>query len=569
MSMMPRLSAFSLLMLTVFSGPVLADELVAESRISAATVYMDRATITREAVIEIPAGSHTVSFSGLPAILFADSLRAEGSATASVKFGAVVSRQVMGTELSADRAQELNDKLEQLQDQRRLLDSEKQSLAAKKQFLSTIGVQAGLRTNEEIAEMNLKPDQWLGAAQAIYTGLTESLAAEVQVDVKLRDLDRQIAKVQNDLNQLNANQYSTYSVNVPLESPQATRLSIELSYQVPNASWRPLYDARINTETGKLDLIQYGAVSQNTGEDWNGIKLSLSTAQPQRGTSLPDLTPYWIDIFNPQLYGGVAGGAVDALARRKEMMVMTNEAAAPASMAMEDQVMMEKAVAPAPMQAEFAGAVIETGGFVSEYKIPGPAKVTADGTETKLMVGTFNTESVLQVHIKPQLSTDAFLVAKAKLKGDSPILPGQVSLFRDGAYVGQSNVPLLRPDEEHALFFGTDDQVAVKRKVLKDEKSEAGMIVRDNTQERHFVTEIQNLHSKPVTIVVKETVPTGRNDKIRSEILKDQTTAGYEADSANIKGLLRWEFPLEAKAKKDLKLGWKVSWPKDNQVSGL
>jgi uncharacterized protein (TIGR02231 family) len=246
---------------------------------------------------------------------------------------------------------------------------------------------------------------------------------------------------------------------------------------------------------------------------------------------------------------------------------------APRAMMAEKAVMMDQvAMAPAPelkKEAEFQTAQIETGGFVSEYKIPGPASITADGTETKVMVGSFATESQLQIHIKPQLSTEAFLVAKAKLKGESPILAGQVSLFRDGAFVGKSNLPLLRPDEEHSLFFGADDQVSVKRKVLKDEKTEAGMILRDNIQERHFITEIQNLHSKPVTIVVKESTPVGRNDKITTDIISGVTTSGFEKDSANIKGLLRWEFNLDPKAKRDLKLGWKVTWPKDTNINGI
>jgi uncharacterized protein (TIGR02231 family) len=185
------------------------------------------------------------------------------------------------------------------------------------------------------------------------------------------------------------------------------------------------------------------------------------------------------------------------------------------------------------------------------------------------MVGTFATDSTLEIHVKPQLSTEAFLVAKAKLKSESPILAGQVSLFRDGAFVGKSNLPLLRPDEEHALFFGADDQVSVKRKILMDEKTEGGVILRDNVQERHFITEIQNLHSKPVTIVVKESTPVGRNDKITTDIVDNATSSGFTQDTANIKGLLRWEFKLDPKAKKDIKLGWKVTWPKDENISGL
>lgn len=534
------------------------------SKITSAIVYTDRATVTRQAIVTVPAGSHSVTFEGLPIQMLPDSLRAEGSALAAVKFGAVVYKQIMASEIAGPRANELNAQLETLEDQQNILKGEKEAIESKKVFLKTIGTQAALRTNENIAEINLKPEQWTNAAQTLFTALNDAITAGVAVDVKLRDLDRKIDAVQNELNSLGSGQYSTYTVTVPLESPTSTQLTLDLSYQVTNASWNPIYDARVNTETSKVDLIQYGAVRQSSGEDWNGVKLTLSTAQPQRGTSLPDLTPLWVDLFNPEVYSpkAVSFGAMSNSAPAAPMAKMAESSDA----MMRDQAPMEVEV---KKEASFVTADITTGGFVSEYKIPGPATITADGTETKVMVGQFETDSTLQVHIKPQISTEAFLVAKAKLKGESPVLPGQISLFRDGAFVGKSSIPLLRPDEEYALFFGADDQVSVKRKVLKDEKTEGGMILRDNLQERHFITEIQNLHSKPVVIVVKETTPVGRNDKITAEILKSETTAGYEPDSANIKGLLRWEFNVPAKAKQDVKLGWKVTWPKDSQISGL
>lgn len=562
MSRFLMLAALSLLPSLAYADAIKTEN----SKITSAIVYTDRATVTRQAIVTIPAGSHNVTFEGLPVQMLPDSLRAEGSALAAVKFGAVVYKQVMASEIAGPRANELNDQLETLQDQQNILNGEKEAIESKKIFLKTIGTQAALRTNENIAEINLKPDQWTNAAQTLFTAINDAMAAGVAVDVKLRELDKKIASVQSELNSLGSGQYSTYTVTVPLESPTSTQLTLDLSYQVTNASWNPIYDARIDTGTSKMDLIQYGAVRQSSGEDWNGVKLTLSTAQPQRGTSLPDLSPLWVDLFNPEMYnaraasfGGVSNSAAPAAA---PMEMMADKADA----MMRDQEPMK---VQAKKEASFAAAEIQTGGFVSEYKIPGPATITADGTETKVMVGKFETESTLQVHIKPQISTEAFLVAKAKLKGESPVLAGQISLFRDGAFVGKSTLPLLRPDEEYALFFGADDQVSVKRKVLKDQKTEGGMILRDNVQERHFITEIQNLHNKPVVIVVKETTPVGRNDKITTEILKSETTAGYEADSANIKGLLRWEFNVAPKAKQDVKLGWKVTWPKDTNLSGL
>lgn len=535
------------------------------SKIIAATVYMDRATVTRQATLSIPAGSHSVTFSNLPLTLLPDSLRAEGRALASVKFGAVVFKQVMASEIVEPRTNELNRQLESLNDQKNILNGEKTALDAKKLFLTTIGSQAALRTNENIAEINLKPEQWTSAAQMLYTSINDVMTAGVAIDAKLRELNKQINKVESEIALIGINQYSTYTVTVPLETPTATQLTLDLSYQVTAASWNPIYDARVNTESSKLELIQYGAVRQNSGEKWEGIKLTLSTAQPQRGTSLPNLQPLWVDLYDSKVYEMSMDSTLSSNSNVAPSMISgVQKSINPA--APQTEVLRSKEP---QREAEFVEATVETGGFVSEYKIPSVASISPDGTETKVMVGTFATDSALEIHIKPQLSTDAFLVANTKLKGDNPILPGSVSLFRDGAFVGKSNLPLLRPDEEHALFFGADDQVSVKRKTLKDERTEAGMLLRDNIQERHFVTEIQNLHKKPVKIVVKESTPVSRNNKISSEILTDKTTQGFEEDYANIKGLLKWEFNLDAKANKDLELGWKVTWPKDTNLSGL
>lgn len=553
-----------------------ADEITAESKIVSATVYTGRAKVTRVAEVDLPKGAHTVIFKGLPAILLPDSLRAEGTARADVKFGAVAHKQVMSAQLTSARENELNAELEKLQDQVTLLNSEKNALVAQRTFIQALGTQANLRSDEEIAELNLKPDQWSAAAQTIRNDLAETLKGEVMIDIRLRETNRDITRVRGELNAQRTDQRSTWSVTVPLESAEATKLKIELSYQVPNATWTPIYDARLETEgQGDLKLLQFGSVQQTTGEDWEDIALALSTAQPQRGTGLPDLQPQWVDAYEAgRSRYNTAALSMDASvpAEGSQMQFKSMSSNIIESSAGFGGLAMDAPAAPPPpveRKAEFAAAQINTGGFVSEYKIPGPSKVMSDGTETKLMVGGFDLDSKLEVHIKPQLSTEAYLVAKSKLKGESPILPGMVNLFRDGAFIGQSRLPLLRPGEEQQLYFGVDDQVAAKRKTLKDERKEAGIISRDNILDRHYVTEIQNLHTKKVDIVVKETVPAPRNEKVRVEISKENTTTGYTEDTANIKGMTVWQFPMEAKEKKELKLGWTVTWPSGTTLSGL
>ncbi|MDF3025029.1 MAG: putative mucoidy inhibitor, partial [Alphaproteobacteria bacterium] len=249
-----------------------AKDIETASKITAATVYSDRAKVTRVAVVDIPAGAHTVVFTGLPPSLMPDSLRAEGKARAEVKFGAVSHKQVMSSELTSERERELNDKSETIQDQITALNAERAAIEAQKTFISQIGQQAQLRSGEEIAEINLKPEQWAAAAATIRTNIAEASKALLEIDIRNRTLSREQQRVLNELSTLRTGGRSTYSVSIPVETASATSLTVELSYQVPDATWQPLYDARLSTEgKGELKLTQFGAVSQRTGEDWTGI----------------------------------------------------------------------------------------------------------------------------------------------------------------------------------------------------------------------------------------------------------------------------------------------------------
>ncbi len=544
-------------------APLRAAEITADSAITAATVYTNRATVTRTAVVELPAGAHTVVFKDLPATLMPDSLRAEGTAAVPVTFGAVAHKMETGAALAAPREQTLTETLEALQDRRKMIEADKQALETRKTFIGALGEQAKLRINEEIAELELDPELWIEAGAVLQEDMAVALKAGLTHDIALRTLDREIQKVRAELNQLRTGQRNSYSVSVPLEAAAATTLTITLSYQLPNAAWQPLYDARLETEDGDLTLIQYGAVRQNTGEDWTDIALTLSTAQPHRGASLPPLNPMWVNIWSHrgrQESAMIAGAVSDEY---RQIVQERNMAAVEGAVRSSDSFM------PAPVAAELKVAQIDTGGFVSEYIIPGPSTVLADGTESKLMIGTFDTDTTLQVQVKPQLDSKAYLVARAALKGEAPILPGRVSLFRDGAYVGQQVFPLLRPGAETDLGFGIDDNIEVVRKLMKDERSEAGLISKDNVIERHFLTAVQNLHDTAVELVVLETVPTPQDDKIKVQVLDQHTSAGYETDHDNIKGLLRWVMTLPPQAQQDVTLGWKISWPDDSNLSGL
>ncbi|MBL4803697.1 MAG: mucoidy inhibitor MuiA family protein [Alphaproteobacteria bacterium] len=551
------------LFLTVLLLPVLAhaDDVKVTGTLKAATVYNDRAALTLETTTQVPAGKHVVMFEGLPTGIFTDSLRVKGESQAEAILGALSHKIVNNVELTSAREAELNTQKEKLEEQKKVIEAEIQAINAKKKFLASLEAKAIETTNDEIAEFELNSTSWLEAANTLQAGMDEVLKTELAKQNQIKDINDQIAKINRDLAQVRTGSKQTLTVSLPVEMSRAANLKLSLEYQIGGAYWRPVYDARLSTETGDLELVQYGAVSQRTGEDWSNIALTLSTARPNRGATAPTLNTQWVNLWSEMKKSrGFAGGMA-----RNEMALDRAAVSAPAALELA-----EEDAAYAPKEARQQVATINTGGFTAEFGIPGLISVPADGTETKVLIAPFETESKLEVHIKPQVDAKAYLVANTTIKGEAPLLPGQVSLFRDGSFVGQTQVPLLKPGKDYDLSFGIDDQIEVEHKTLKDERGEQGMFVGKTDQlVRHTVTEIQNLRNRDVNIVVGQTVPVAQNEKITLEMDKQNTTAGYTEDTENVKGLLEWAFTLKSKEKKDIKLGWTLAWPQGQNISGI
>lgn len=596
-----------------FALPALADDIKVESAIKSAIVYSDRATVTRTATVQIPAGAHNLVFSSLPMKMFTNSLRIGGTAQASVTFGALSHKTETSEDFVVAGVQALADRKQEIVNAINLYQVERSALAEANSFITNWAKQANAKDDgDDATPLDLNPEKWIAASDGLSAKMLANMKAQLALDLKIAEENKKLEKIDADLNQFLSDQKQSYTVTVPFESDKAASLNVELSYQISDVGWQPTYDARLDVEAKKLELVQYGSVWQRTGEEWNGIALSLSTAQPSRGASLPQLNPIWLSILAPRppmAPGVMSSSAMPApieaageeplvrWRRMQEERVATNAQSDGGAekdtfafgdeegllafgeavdfepqgenikerlkRIQQEQAMKDAASRPVAVQ-------MNTSGFIGEYKVTGPATVKPDGTQAKLQIAQLENDAALFVKILPQVSTDGFMVAKFTLKGDAPILPGTLSLFRDGAFIGQDQVAaIIRPGEEGEMSFGVDDAVKVKREMLKDESAQTGLIAMSKIIERNFVTEIQSYHKQDIQIEVMEMVPASKDETILVEILKDKTTQGYEADYKNVKGATRWTSVLKPQQKAAVNLGWKVSWPKDKNLSGL
>jgi uncharacterized protein (TIGR02231 family) len=210
-------------------------------------------------------------------------------------------------------------------------------------------------------------------------------------------------------------------------------------------------------------------------------------------------------------------------------------------------------------------AQVEIAGFQALYAIPGRVSVDNEGTAKKVQISAEDIDARLSAHAVPLLDPNAYLTASFTVDGETPLLPGRVLLFRDNVYMGQGALPLLTPGEDHALGFGVDDRIKVKRTQVHRETSESGIISTDLVEESSWVIEVQNLHVRTMPVKILDRMPFTTHEDIHVELLAG-TTKPSERNVDRKQGVLAWEYELAEGAEQTIKFGYRVSSPKDKPI---
>jgi uncharacterized protein (TIGR02231 family) len=215
--------------------------------------------------------------------------------------------------------------------------------------------------------------------------------------------------------------------------------------------------------------------------------------------------------------------------------------------------------------AEEQKAIADAGGFQVVYRIPGRVSVSASEGAKNFRISSATIAPDLLLRAAPAVDATAFLEADFKHAEDAPLLPGPVAIYRDGAYVGRSQMAMTAKDENVRLGFGADDGVKIVRSTVRQLDGTAGLLNSARTERREFKTSIRNGHETPVRIIVEDQVPVSEIDDVKVEILQ-VTTPPTEKNVRNRRGVMAWSLDLAAGEAKDLRIAWLMRWPADKTV---
>jgi len=541
---------------TTFLTPVAAAELTANSQIDAVTVYPQGAEVTRVATADLERGDHTLVLDNLPADVDPQSIRVEGAATGGVEIASVDSKQVqvLDAEGVAGERKRIEREIEVLQDENAALDQLITDAAYQRKLLQELASKPFAVGGKNDAAPRVDSTE-LGNMFELVAGKLSVLSKRVlEANVRKREISKEFQELNKTLAGLAPKQRIKTVVTVHLASNVDAKGQFKVRYRIANAGWRPYYEARLESSFAKAEpamtLVRRAEVMQRTTESWEGVKLTLSTARPTGATAAPVLHPELISLFERE-------------EKRKR----------DASIGLYS---MEQSAAEADMPAKAAPALIDklvTGreanvtiaGFQALYDIQGRVDIDNTGTGKKVRISSDKITTTLSAHVVPKLDLNAYLTARFTLDGETPLLPGQVNLFRDGVFMGRGALPMLAPGEEHVLGFGVDDRIKVKRVEVKRKTSETGIITTSEVEDRSWTMTIQNLHDRAMPVTVHDQMPYATHEDITVEMLPGSTKPS-ERNVDKKRGVLAWSYELEAAQEKVINFGYRITRPKGKPI---
>jgi uncharacterized protein (TIGR02231 family) len=524
--------------------PSRAADLDATSVVDAVIVYPDGASVTRVVTLDLPAGDNSAVLKDFPLTLDPSSLRVEGDAGAKLTIGSIDARPPRAA--PPVNLPELDKRIEALKDERVNLQGAINAATARRKFAERFAEAspAGIGDKGEARPIS----EWRAAFAAVAEEIASADTAIRDAERKQRELDREIARLEQDKAQKPP---AKLEVRIELAASAATKATLRVSYAVRNARWAPLYDARLDTggrdRKPALELVRRAEITQNTGEDWSDVALTVSTVRTARGGSAPDLNSLIVQYPPPLRPAAPANAAMDS-ARPAQRGVMA------------------KVAEPYAERADEQQATAEVGSFQVMFKIPGRVSVGASEGAKSLRISTAAIAPDLAVRAVPVKDPTAFLEASFKQGEDAPLLPGRIAIYRDGVFVGRGQMAAASKDEPVRLGFGADDKIKIERTVVKRNEGSAGLIVTTSkTDERSFKTTVRNGHDFPIKVAIEDQLPVSENEDIQVEMLSS-TTPPTTTNLRDKRGVLEWAFEAKPGEVKDISFAWRVRWPKDKGV---
>lgn len=542
------------------------EDVKVQAPIRAVTVFLNQAQVERKGRFRVSeSGTHTLVVEGLSAQLQPASIQVKGGGSFTILdvAHAIVYPEKKPGEKPVELKQVIramnavNDSLKNNGYAAQMLRSRKEALEKEKQVLLANPVMNGGPKTDTLPALKDALAYLRVRLEDIHEHLVETQAAEV-ANAELRaEMQQRQQRLQQRRVTLEAQMSQpgdpVQQVRVTVHSKGAASGDILLRYLVSGASWGPAYDLRSDGPGKPVTLTYKANVRQWTGVDWKGVPLTLSTADPSRRQSKPDL-PTWYVRYYQQVQ------------RMNQVKSLSLGMAAPEAVQEDAEyldavtIQADDIAYDANMAKDFT-TVTQTFANTS-FSIDLPYDIPSNGQPRLILIDEHELQASYRHTVVPKYDAEAFVEADVTGWAELNLLPGTANIFYEDTYIGRAP---LQPDvfaDTLSMPMGRDRLVrATRERVDQEEKTPAfsGKKVRSE----RWTIEVANGHTVPVDLTILDQIPVPAEAGIEVELIEGEGEMdGYVKDT----GRLRWTETLPAGGKSEQAYAFRIRWDKERQL---
>ncbi len=524
-----------------------------DSQIVAVTVYRDQALVIRRAVVSLVGGERELVITSLPVTVVTDSIRVSGIGVAIVKLLGVTSDRRQTTEPIGEKVTQLTRQIQQVETQKRHLQAQIDALLLQSNFIAGLREKTEEPFSQSLAKKNLSLSETLDFLNFLGSQYCEYAIAAGECKAQLPELEKQLQTLRTALQKIQTPDIKeNLDVIVGVEVQQPGEFELEIAYMIPNASWQPLYDLRVNNAIDILHLSYLAEITQSTGEDWLGVELTLSTAKPGHNTLPPQLKPWYIDAPIVRMEE-IAQRSMPYPAAMALPMPMFRTPAKPAKPAIEEDNTSETVITPNPHQ-----------GSVVTLKFNGEGKIPSDSTPHKITIYEQDYPCRFEYVATPSLVSFAYLQVNIKNSVNGvTLLPGKANIFRDHIFLGTTNLENILPGEEFKLNLGIDKGLKIERDLVEFQVDKK-LINNQRRVTYAYRLTITNLLNTAANLQLTEQLPVSRSEHIQVYLIESHPEIQQSKT-----GILSWVLNIPAKEQQEINYQFIVEHPPELTVVGL
>lgn len=519
-----------------------------QASLESARVYFNSAELTHKAKVKLPKGTSELVITNV-----ADYLN-----ESSIQIGSISDVTVMSIQYSNRYVEEYDSAVDSplikpVKDSIKLIKAEIKKLSnALNVENKTIDLldknqNVGGENGTTTAEVMKMVDYYKTKRLQLVTEVDKLTEKKETLETKLSNLESKLA-----FNEGKDEKSSKGKLIVQVMNDKEGDVPFQIKYLTQSASWKPFYDLRVDKINSPVKVVYKADVKQNSGIDWRGVNLSLTSGVANQSNVIPTWRTWFLDYRSNSVYGGVGIGV-----KKSNLRASYDMSTASAS---KEVSMLEDAVVYETKSVSNYTQVNESQLNVS-FDISIPYTILSNGKSHSVSLNDFSIPAEYKYYVAPKLDLNAYLVATITDYGNYNLLAGEANVIFDGVYVGKTILNPANTEEEMKLNMGKDPKVTVTRTLMKD-KSGTKVLSSKKTQNFVYDITVRNNKSEQVLIQVEDQYPLSNNTSIEVE-LTDTSSGTVDAE----KGLVKWDLKLKANETKTLRFGYQVRSDKNQNLN--